>query len=260
MGIGLAVAQTLAARGEELILVARGEGSLQDAVATLPGTGHSYHAFDVSDESAWSEVRLDELNGLVCAAAVMTPIGPIGEYEPAAFMRTLEINVLGTLLAVHHCLPALRKGSGSVVTFGGGGATGSLPRFDAYATSKAAVARLTENLSSVLAPLTVNCVAPGFVATRLHQATLEAGADAAGADFYDRTRRTVEEGGSPAADAGELVSLLLRGVPFTGKLISAQWDDWRSPEFRQRLADEPDLGMVRRIDGSFFAPLPTEGA
>ena len=256
MGIGLAVAQTLAAQGDELILVARGETALRIAVSTLPGTGHRFHAFDVSDEHAWSEVQLDELNGLVCAAAVMTPIGPIGDYEPSEFMRTLEINVLGTLLAVHHCLDALRKGNGSVVTFGGGGATAALPRFDAYATSKAAVARLTENLSSVLAPLKVNCVAPGFVATRLHEATLEAGPDGAGAEFYDRTRRAVEEGGFPAAEAGELVSLLLRDVPFTGKLISAQWDDWRSPEFRERLANESDLGTIRRIDGTFYAALP----
>ncbi len=119
-------------------------------------------------------------SGLVCAAAVMDPIGPVGEYAPAEFKRTLEINVVGTLLAVHHCLPALRAGGGSIVTFGGGGATGPLPRFDAYAASKAAVARLSENLAMTLAPVAVNCVAPGFVATRLHEQTLAAGAEAAG--------------------------------------------------------------------------------
>ncbi len=252
MGIGLAVAQTLAAQGVELVLVARGADSLRDAVDSLDGAGHRFHAFDVRDEDAWSEVQLDELSGLVCAAAVMSPIGPIGEYAPYEFKRTLEVNVLGTLHAVHHCLPALRNGGGSIVTFGGGGATGPLPRFDAYAASKAAVARLTENLSSVLSPLKVNCVAPGFVVTRLHQETLEAGAEAAGVEFYERTKRTIAEGGFPAAEASELVSLLLSGVPFTGKLISAQWDDWRSAEFRERLASEPDLATVRRIDGTLY--------
>jgi len=43
-------------------------------------------------------VELDELHGLVCAAAVMDPIGAVGEYAPADFRRTLEINVVGTLL------------------------------------------------------------------------------------------------------------------------------------------------------------------
>jgi NAD(P)-dependent dehydrogenase (short-subunit alcohol dehydrogenase family) len=170
-------------------------------------------------------------------------------------MRTLEINVLGTLLAIHHCLDALRTGNGSVVTFGGGGATATLPRFDAYAASKAAVARLTENLASTLAPLRVNCIAPGFVATRLHDATLEAGAETAGRDFYEKTRATVEAGGFPATEAAELVALLLADVPFSGKLISAQWDPWRDPDFHRRLAGDPDLATVRRIDGELFGPV-----
>jgi 3-oxoacyl-[acyl-carrier protein] reductase len=98
----------------------------------------------------------------------------------------------------------------------------------------------------------VNCVAPGFVATRIHEATFAAGPDAVGRDYFERTRREVEKGGFPASEAAELVCLLLSGVPFTGKLISAQWDPWRDPEFQRRLAAEPDLATVRRIDGMFF--------
>src|SRR4051794_13639212 len=161
MGIGLAVAQALATAGYELVLVARGAESLETAVASLGAGSHSWHAFDVSDEDSWSAIEFEELHGLVCAAAVMDPIGPIGTYAAAAFKRTLEINVVGTLLAIDRCLPALQVGGGSIVTFGGGGATGPLPRFDAYAASKAAVARLTENLAATLAPLKVNCVSPG---------------------------------------------------------------------------------------------------
>jgi 3-oxoacyl-[acyl-carrier protein] reductase len=255
MGIGLAVAQTLAAQGNQLVLVARGAEALERAIDSLEGHGHTSHAFDVSDEDAWNAVAADELHGLVCAAAVMSPVGPLGSYAPAEFARTLEINVVGTLLAVHHCLAGLRAGGGSVVTFGGGGATAPLPRFDAYAASKAAVARLTENLAPTLAPVRINCVAPGFVATRLHDTTLAAGADAAGPEFYEKTRTTVESGGFPASEAAELVALLLSGVPFSGKLISAQWDPWRDPAFHERLASEADLATLRRIDGQMFEPV-----
>jgi NAD(P)-dependent dehydrogenase (short-subunit alcohol dehydrogenase family) len=255
LGIGLAVAQLLAARGSELVLVARDARNLEHALDSLEGRGHASYAIDVSDEDAWAAVTMDDLDGLVCAAGVMKPIGPIGTYAPAEFARTLEINVVGTLLAIHHCLPALQAREGSVVTFGGGGATAPLPRFDAYAASKAAVARLTENLASTIAPLTINCVAPGFVATRLHDATLEAGAEAAGPEFYEKTRATVEAGGFPASEAAELVALLLGNVPFSGKLISAQWDPWRDPDFHQRLARDADLATLRRIDGVFFDTL-----
>ena len=256
MGIGLAVAQALAKRESEVVLVARGEEALQKAIASLDGSGHSDFAFDVSNEEAWKVMALDELHGLVCAAAVIDPVGPVGEYSPAEFKHTLEINVFGTLLAVHHCLPALRAAGGSIVTFSGGGGTAPLPRYDAYAASKAAVGRLSENFAAVLAPMPVNCVAPGFVATRMHEATFVAGPDAAGHDYYEKTRREVEKGGFPASEAAELVCLLLSGVPFTGKLISAQWDPWRDPEFHQKLADDPSLATVRRIDGMFFQSVP----
>ena len=252
MGIGLAVARMLASRDTELVLVARGPDALRSASESLEGKTHSWHAFDVGDEDAWNAIEIGELNGLVCAAAILGPIGPLGSYAAAEFQRTLEVNTLGTLLAVHRCLPALQAAGGSIVTFGGGGATSPRPRFDAYAASKAAVVRLTENLAIALAPLKVNCVAPGFVATRLHNATLAAGPEAAGQDLHARTRRAVGEGGFPVEEAAELVCLLLADPPFSGKLISAQWDPWRDAAYHERLANDPDLGTLRRIDGVMF--------
>jgi NAD(P)-dependent dehydrogenase (short-subunit alcohol dehydrogenase family) len=265
MGIGAAVAHALAERGAQLVLIARGSEQLEATLAGLPGAHHEAHPFDVSDEAAWGEVapQLGELHGLVCAAAMLGPVGPIGSYEPDRFRRTLEVNVVGTLLAVHHCLPALRASEGAVVTFSGGGGTGPLPRFDAYAASKAAIVRLSESLAAELEDpgVRVNCVAPGFVATRMHEATLAAGPDAAGADYYERTRRELEEGGVPAAQAAELVCLLLgdpEPVPFTGRLISAEWDPWRDEAYRERLGAAPDLATLRRIDGVLFAPVAGE--
>lgn len=249
MGIGLAVAQALAQRGASCILVARGATALQHACEQLPGAGHSWHALDVSDERAWAALTVERLRGVVCAAAVLDPVGRLGEYSLSEFRRTLEVNVCGTLFAVHRCLDALRAGGGSVVTFSGGGGTAPFPRFDAYAASKAAVVRLSENLAAELAPINVNCIAPGFVATRMHDTTLEAGPGRAGSEYFDRTRRELAGGAVPAGEAAELACALLEGVPFTGKLISAQWDPWREEAFRGRLADDASLATVRRIDG-----------
>jgi NAD(P)-dependent dehydrogenase (short-subunit alcohol dehydrogenase family) len=264
MGIGRAVAEELAAHGAELLLVARGAAALDEARAALPGGPHETAALDVSDEDAWQELagRVGRLDGLVTAAGVLDPVGPIGAYDPKDFRRTVEINLLGTLLAVHHCLPALRATRGAVVTLSGGGATGPLPRYDAYAASKAAIVRLTENLASELAEegIRVNAVAPGFVATRIHDATLSAGPDAAGPEYFARTEHDLAEGGVPASEAAQLVRLLLdrEATPFSGKLLSAQWDPWRDPAFRRRLASEPDLATLRRIDDVFFASVPEE--
>ena len=97
-------------------------------------------------------------------------------------------------------------------------------------------------------------MAPGFVATRMHEQTIEAGPDAAGVDYYRRTVSQVDEGGVPASEAAELIAFLLsddaRGI--SGRLISAQWDPWREPSFHDRLRADASLATLRRIDDQFF--------
>jgi NAD(P)-dependent dehydrogenase (short-subunit alcohol dehydrogenase family) len=261
-GIGRVAADALAERGWRVALLAREEHALERARSELPGERHEAFVMDVTDETAWERLapRLGDVRGLVCAAAVLDPVGPIGSYAVADFRRTLDVNVVGTLLAIRACLPGLLASRGAVVTFSGGGATTPLPRFDAYATSKAAVVLLSENIAVELAGqgVRINCVAPGFVATGIHQSTLAAGPELAGAGYFEHTRAELERGGVPVSEAAELVCQLLEGdpdAPFTGKLVSAQWDPWREPSFRRRLAEERDLATLRRIDGQLFAAI-----
>lgn len=264
-GIGAAVARQLAADGARLILVARDRRRLDAIASELPGGPHELAAFDVADESAWRAhaSRFGEpggLDGVVTAAGVLTPVGPVGTFSVEAFRRTLEVNVIGTLLAITASLEPLRNAKGSVVTFSGGGATGPFPRFDAYAASKAAVVRLSENLAAELAAdgVRVNSVAPGFVVSKMHDETLAAGPELAGAEYFERTRRAVEAGGGdPPELAAELTAFLLSDASagITGKLISARFDPWRDEAFRQRLRGEADLATLRRIDDQFFTTL-----
>jgi NAD(P)-dependent dehydrogenase (short-subunit alcohol dehydrogenase family) len=257
-GIGRAVAERLAAGGRRVIITGSSEATVEAALAAL-GDDHEGHAFDVADESAWERLApglaKDGLEGVVTAAGVLGPIGPLGEWPVEEFRRTLEVNVIGTLLALASTAPLLRESQGAAVTFSGGGATGPLPRFDAYAASKAAVVRMSENLAAA-GDVRVNCVAPGFIATDIHEATLAAGPEAVGPEYFERTRRDLESGGADLDAVCDLVEFLLapESRPISGKLIAAQWDPWREPEFQARLAGETDLATLRRIDDHAFGP------
>jgi 3-oxoacyl-[acyl-carrier protein] reductase len=261
MGIGLAVSRALAQRGARVVIASRGTEALAAALAELggEGSGHQAIALDVADQSAWEQALhpLDAggpLDGLVAAAGVLGPIGSIAEVPARELVATVGVNLIGTMLALHYGLPRLRQTGGRAVTFSGGGAAGPLPRYDAYAASKAAVVRLSENVAAA-GGTEVNAVAPGFVATRMHDGTLRAGPDAAGPEYFERTRRQLCEGGFPADETAGLVCFLLseeaRGI--SGRLISAQWDPWRDEGFRARLRADDSLARLRRIDEQFFA-------
>jgi NAD(P)-dependent dehydrogenase (short-subunit alcohol dehydrogenase family) len=115
-GIGGECARLLAELGATVVAVARGRAAVEDAVAGLPGEGHRAVALDVGDENGWRAAAetgaLEGIDGLVTAAAVLAPVGPVGSYAPEEFWATMRVNVLGTLLAVHHCLSSLEAARG----------------------------------------------------------------------------------------------------------------------------------------------------
>jgi 3-oxoacyl-[acyl-carrier protein] reductase len=258
LGIGLEVSRELARREGRVIVAARGTEAIEAALGSLEGDGHQGIAIDVSDSHAWEDAAAGidaggELHGLVTAAGILGPIGALQDLPAAELIATISINLIGTMLALRFALPRLRACAGRAVTFSGGGGTSPLPRYDAYAAAKAGVVRLTENVAAS-GEIEINAVAPGFVATRMHDETLAAGPEAAGQSYYTRTQTRLSQGGFPASEAAELVAFLLdpEAAGITGRLISAQWDPWRDAGFRERLRGDPDLARLRRIDEQFF--------
>lgn len=261
LGIGRAISHELASQGASVTIAARSRGALVDALAELPGEGHASLRLDVAQEAEWfAAARALEtagpLHGVVCSAGILGPIGRIDEVDVNEFINVLSVNLVGTFLTLRHTLGLLEQAGGRAVALSGGGATAPFPRFDGYAASKAAVVRLVENVAETTT-VELNCVAPGFVATRMHEQTLESGPERVGPPYYERTKRELQDGGYPASEAAGLVSFLISDAAagISGRLISAQWDPWRETEFRARLRTDAGLGRVRRIDGQFFGPI-----
>jgi NAD(P)-dependent dehydrogenase (short-subunit alcohol dehydrogenase family) len=259
-GIGAAVARRLAADGRRVLVAARDRGAIDATVAELEGDGHDGLVLDVGDPAAWEAAApaLGELDGVVCVAGTIGPIGPAAAVDPGAFATALRVNVLGTWLAARATRPALERSGGALVSFSGGGATGPFARFDAYAASKVAVVRVTENLAAD--GLRANAVAPGFVVTDIQSDVLAAGRAVVGDEYYNKVQEAVDSGGGePPEVAAGLVSFLVsdasRGI--SGKLLSARWDPWEDPVFQERLRTEPDLATLRRIDDQFFTTTPS---
>ena len=197
VGIGHIVARCLAKEGATIFLIARHEKDLKQAIGVLDISSsqrHEYFCLDVSDTKGVKELKEKIearflVHGLVNCAGVYGPIGKTHEIEIDKFITALGINLIGTLNMCHYFIPLLmRSGRGKVVNFAGGGAASAFPNYSAYAVSKVAVVRFTENMGLEYADsLDVNAVSPGFVVTRIHDDTLAVGG-AAGTEFLKKTK------------------------------------------------------------------------
>jgi 3-oxoacyl-[acyl-carrier protein] reductase len=263
-GLGQVIATSFVQAGASVLLVARGEERLravQDELARLATQpGQRVHALrgDVSSPASCAEVVRQaqelwpEITILVNNAGVYGPIGPIEDIDWEAWVAAIQINLLGTVMMCREVIPLMRaRGYGKIINLSGGGATAPLPRFSAYAASKAAIVRLTETFAEELrdARIDVNAIAPGALNTRLLDEVLAAGPEKAGQDFYARSIKQRDQGGAPLEKGAALAVFLASAASdgITGRLLSALWDDWPGlPDRREQLA-KSDIYTLRRI-------------
>lgn len=266
LGIGLAISKKCAQEGATVIIAARNQVDLEIALNELKQISNKPHAWyslnvgdynEVKKFSEWCKSQNLEINGLVNCAGVYGPIGKTTEVDMQKFTEAIQINFLGTVYMCNVFAPVLKSATKKkIVNYSGGGAATPFANYSAYATSKVAIVRFTENLSIELADenFDINCIAPGFVITRLHEQTIQEGADKAGKAFFEGTQKQMESGGVPPEKAADLTAFLLSDESdgITGKFISAPWDAWKEKDFQDLLKSDKDFATLRRIDNKGF--------
>ena len=263
-GLGKAIAARLVADGADVMLTARDADVLQAAGEELAArrpapnqrvvwqAGDVAVAEDVERMVAAAQEQLGRIDVLVSNAGVYGPLGLIEDVDWAEWVKAIEINLLGTVLACRAVVSIMRKqGGGKIVILSGGGATAPLPRVSAYAASKAAVVRFGETLAEETkdAGIDVNSVAPGALNTRLTDQIVEAGPETVGKSLYERAVQWQAGSATPLDVGADLVAFLAstESDGITGRLIAAVWDPWRSfPEQREKIAAS-DVYTLRRI-------------
>ena len=194
---------------------------------------------------------LGEITILVSNAGVQGATGPVEQADWSDWVRTIEINLLGSVLLARAVVPHMReRGYGKVIQLSGGGATAPMPGLSAYAASKAAVVRFAETLAVELRDhhVDVNALAPGALNTRMLDEVLQAGPDQVGGAHYERALEQQRNGGVPLARGAELAVFLGSAASdgISGKLLSAVWDPWAQlPAHRAEL--DSDIYALRRI-------------
>ena len=262
-GLGLEIALNFVAAGADVMICGRNPESLEAARAKLSAVAGSCQkvAALVADVSNPSDVErvfaetISTLGGchiLVNNAGIYGPKGNIESIDWNDWLKTMEININGSVLMSRAVLPYFKQRRyGKIIQLSGGGATNPLPRISAYAVSKAAIVRFAETLAEEVRGLgiDVNAIAPGPLNTGMLDEILAAGPEKVGAEFYEKSLKQKESGGAPLARGADLAVFLASAESdgVTAKLISAIWDDWESWGESIDVLNSSDVYTLRRI-------------
>ncbi len=169
-GLGLAIGRRLAGDGYCVALLDIDAARVAEAASAVDHA-HGY-ACDITDEASVDEALeriVDELGqapSVLVNNAGLVRFGDLLDHEVADFRAVVEVNLVGAFIvsrAVARRMAA--RGDGAIVNITSLNALAPSADAGAYPATKAALAKLTEQMVLSLAPrgIRVNAVAPGFI-------------------------------------------------------------------------------------------------
>jgi len=156
-GIGLALCEALGDAGSDLAITARNAGQLQNAAQELDSRGIrvlSYPSDISSEESVKSffaqvKKRFGKVDVLINNAGIAHTLSPVSDLAPQVWRQVIDINLTGTFLCSHFCLPLMKAGA-TVINNLSVAASGSFPGHSGYNASKYGALGLTNTMREEL--------------------------------------------------------------------------------------------------------------
>ena len=223
-GIGRVVAQTLAAAGAEVVVMSRSAAELAETAALIGSRARAL-PLDVTDAGAITRAfaEIGRIDLLVNNAGFGGPIGPLTENDPREWWSTLEINLRGPMLCTQAVLPAMiARGRGRIVNMSSAAGNMAVANFSAYITSKSALNKFTECLSTETQPhgVFVFAISPGPVRTAMSESLLHS---PEGQKWLPWFKDVIEQHSVPPERAANLVLAIAVGEhdKELGKFLSA---------------------------------------
>ncbi|WPY96064.1 SDR family oxidoreductase [Limimaricola variabilis] len=185
-GIGAAAAREFARAGARVALLARSAEALSDIAKEL---GESALAIPCDVSRYWEMEAAVEacvkafgrLDVMVNNAGAIEPIGAMGDLDPEAWGKVIDINLKGVFNGMRAALPVmLEQGGGTIITVSSGAAHNAVEGWSAYCASKAGAAMLTRSLDLEYRGRGIRAMglSPGTVATQMQREIKASGINA----------------------------------------------------------------------------------
>lgn len=230
-------------------------------VKSLERLGIDLQKLDLSDDQNFTS-NLEKLRAistnwtcLVFAVGTQLPIGRFESVDIREWINSIHVNflaqaqILQSLLSVR-CLKNITP---SVIFFAGGGTNNATSNYSAYTLSKIALIKFCELLAFEFEDTRFSILGPGWVNTKIHQATLqrkfESGAN------YERTLKRIQQNDMvPISDIIDFINWILETPKeaTSGRNFSVVNDPWREKKLIDFLLSNTDAYKLRRDSNSYF--------
>jgi 3-oxoacyl-[acyl-carrier protein] reductase len=169
-GLGAAIATTLAAEGARVALVSRSADKLGATAAALGGGALPISAdLATADGPAVAVAAAAEAFGgldLLLVNSGGPPLGTFDDLDEATWQKAIDGTFLSTIRLIRDALPHLRASDRpAILVILSSSAREPIPGLTTSNTLRPGLAGLVKTLSSEIAPVRINGIAPGRVST-----------------------------------------------------------------------------------------------
>lgn len=181
-GIGRAIALALAARGADVIVIARTSTEIGAVAAEARALGARAEPVvcDVTDPGDVARMLAIGIERLGAPDILVNNAGMAGSHkfvghDDELWHRLLSVNLTSVYYVSKACVPAMiSRGWGRIINIGSVASKSGSRYMAAYTASKHGVLGLTRALAVELLPfhITVNCICPGYVDTPMTDAAI----------------------------------------------------------------------------------------
>jgi NAD(P)-dependent dehydrogenase (short-subunit alcohol dehydrogenase family) len=250
--IGISIAQRLIDDGWFVVGLGRNTDRLEEII------NHNAFKFIVCDLGSSDSIRISlntfrsfNLSWELFASCVgtMEPIGPFFNTKFEEWAESISINFVSQLHVLHKYWTCRSPGIDINIMFlAGGGTNNPFTNYSAYCVSKIALIKMCELIDDEEAAANIFIIGPGFVKTRIHNETFQAGL--LSGSGYGKTLEFMKTNGTSYQDIYDNLKWCINAGRSVvgGRNISTVHDPWRvgGIELKEKLSSDPDAYKLRR--------------